>query len=462
MATVPTGWLTTPSEQPSATILAGLWTTIQPSPPAASSPSDGTPVFGAPVFSAIHLSAAETPRYARLEITFDLKTIAQSPQFPYDPAPPPGVPAGQGVSVEAHFSPDGGLTIYRQPAFIQQEFLHEIRSDREWTYPTGKQFWKVRFSPPLTGEWQVRLAAQDAGGFSETETLTFHVGPSANQGFIRVSRADPRYFEYEDGGYFPALGYNLNYDAVKWTNPILDNEDNFRVMGENGIRLVRLWLSQWSIYGSAWNPWNSLDPALHGQYIPYSGLSFKDPFPGEDGAPASETSLRLDASGNPCMALGFMKPAPAVKPNTSYRVRVRYRSEGLRGPRRPGAPYGLIAKTGGWLWGDGIGCGEAGTGQPVTPLEPGRLCRAGPCWKASSQPDRAISCPCFIWRWKTQPMGLSLSITFGSKKISAAAGMGRIYYPNHGCHITCTLTRSPRMHSIASWSWPSATAFICA
>jgi len=69
----------------------------------------------------------------------------------------------------------------------------------------------------------------------------------------------------------------MNFDHVSWNNPVLENEENFRAMSENGIQLVRIWLSEWGIYGPSWNPWNSIDPQLHGQYIPFSGLTFINP-----------------------------------------------------------------------------------------------------------------------------------------------------------------------------------------
>jgi len=77
--------------------------------------------------------------------------------------------------------------------------------------------------------------------------------------------------------------------------------------------------------------------------------------------------MRLEAARNPCMFLGFMKAPPAVLANTRYRVRVRYRTAGITGPRVEGGAYGLVAKTGGWLWGQGNNCQDRGSGQVVTP-----------------------------------------------------------------------------------------------
>ena len=79
--------------------------------------------------------------------------------------------------------------------------------------------------------------------------------------------------------------------------------------------------------------------------------------------------MEINAGYNPCMFLGFMKPPPAVKRNTTYRVRIRYRVSDLAGPRVAGNPFGFVAKTGGWLWGSGNNCQDPGTGTVVTPYQ---------------------------------------------------------------------------------------------
>ena len=354
-----------PSIEPTVTLAS------TPAIPATLPDSEAAPIglttsSNAPVIREIILNTndypnRQIPNYSKLEISFQVDTVATNLQLPYDAAPPPGVQPGIGISVDAEFTPDNWQTVYHQPAFYCQEFLDQVRERQEWFYPNGNFSWKVRFAPPSPGSWQFRLTAQDYGGVVQTQIYPFTVAQSSSPGFVRLSRRDARYFEFEDGTYFPSLGYNMNFDQVSWTNPVLDNEENFKVMGQNGIQLVRIWLSQWGIYGPSWNPWNAIDPELHGQIIPFSGLTFTHPYPG------SEVAMRLDAARNPCMFLGFMKARPAVLPNTRYRVRVRYRTSGISGPRVAGSAFGLVAKTGGWLWGQGNYCQDHGSGEVVTP-----------------------------------------------------------------------------------------------
>jgi len=301
------------------------------------------------------------PRYEKFEITFQVDTNAQNLQLPYDAAPPAGIPPEIGITVDALFTPDNWQTVYTQPAFYYQEFEDQVKSNREWFYPTGNYSWKVRFAPTQAGDWQYRLVAQDASGPSQTDAATFSVGPSSRSGFVRVSQTDARYFEFENGVYFPGLGYNMNFNHISWNNPVLDNQDNFQIMAENGIQLARIWLSQWGIFDVSWNPWNTINPDLHSLYIPFTSMSLEEVYPGSD------VSMKISAGANPCMFLGLFKAPPAVKRNTTYRVRILYKTANIAGPRIAGHPYGFTAKIGDWLWEDGNNCHDPGTGALVTP-----------------------------------------------------------------------------------------------
>ncbi len=301
---------------------------------------------------------SQIPKYEKLEITFQVNTVAANLQFPYDPTPPPGIPAGAGISVDAQFTPDNWQTFYSQPAFYYQDYQYQDVNGKDWIYPTGSYSWKVRFAPDRVGDWQYKLIAKDAGGQTVSNPVSFAVSSSANKGFIGVSPTDSRYFEYGDGTYFPSLGYNMNYNHVSWDEPVQGNENNFRIMGQNGIQLARMWLSQWGIFGSMFGHWRSMSLGSE-----YDGLTFEQAYPG------SEVSMKLywtdgQPVGNPAMFIGWMKKAPAVKRNTKYHISIRYLlPESLAGPRVAGRPYGLTAKVG--LWIDNIW--ESGTGTVVAP-----------------------------------------------------------------------------------------------
>lgn len=302
--------------------------------------------------------------YEKIEFTFDVTTTAKNVQWPYDAVPPPGIEPGLGITVNALFTPDNWKTIYTQPAFYYQEFQHDIKKGQDWIYPTGNYTWKVRFTPTKPGEWQFKLVAQDASGTTETPPQLFTVEPSDNKGFVRVSQKDPRYFEFDNGELFLGLGYNLAFNQPSWTNPTTATEPDFQTLHSYGLHFFRTWLSQWGIFTSAWNPWNAQNSDLHSQYIPYAGMTF------EEAWPQSDVSMVVNANYNPCMFIGAWKAKPAVERNRTYRVRIRYKTKNIDGPRLPGQPFGFVAKTGGWLWGQDNYCYDPGVGHVVTTFQP--------------------------------------------------------------------------------------------
>lgn len=303
----------------------------------------------------------QIPRYEKLEITFQVETRAKNLQWPFEAAPPAGIEPGRGVSVDGLFTPDDWQTVYFQPAFYYQDFQAETKNDQVWLYPTDNFSWKVRFTPNKEGNWQYKLTAQDASGTFETQPASFTVAPSANKGFIRVSQTDSRYFEFEDGAYFPGLGYDLGLSIAP---------EGLSIMSENGIQLIRTWLpSQLSIFGSAWSPWQSFG-AVPWPSEPNARLRYDvaPPFnrqPGQEpplARPESEVFLWLSHTETvyddgkqwdfvPCVITsGWNSPPLPVKRNTDYRIRVRYKEYDLTGPKAPGQPYGFAVKTGDWLW----------------------------------------------------------------------------------------------------------------
>ena len=160
--------------------------------------------------------------------------------------------------------------------------------------------------------------------------------PSTERGFVRVSARDPRYFEFEDGSLFLGLGYN---GGIDWFNPVRSSEARLATMGDHGVSLSRIWLSQSGIYGSAWNPWYGLR-GDYGGYIPRTGVT-------PAGSPAT-MQLRLtyaESGGNrntgyfeACRFIGGFQSATAVKRQTTYRFRVRYCGRRHERPAQPESP----------------------------------------------------------------------------------------------------------------------------
>jgi hypothetical protein len=356
-------------------LILGFILSIALSKPAAPTPAvptssvasgEAAPLPGSPAISGVtdnheQYPDGQIPRFEKFEITFSVNTAALNLQWPYDPAPPSGVDPRAGISVDAILTSPTGQ-VFTQPAFFYQDYRFQPDlngSGQDWIYPSGSASWEVRFAPDEVGSWRYHLTVQDAGGQFSTPSGTFVVVTSPNHGFVRVS-PDPRYFQFEDGTYFPGLGYNMNFDHISWSSPVSGNADNFRIMGQNGIQLVRMWLSEWSIFGAAWNPWRWIGANPDWHYLD-TAVSY-----GNHGV-----SLQLTQADDACISEGHWLSAPiAVKPHTRYRVRVRVMTKNLSGPRIAGQPFGFVAKiplnADSWLWGPGKNCNDPGVGQVVT------------------------------------------------------------------------------------------------
>jgi len=251
-------------------------------------------------------------QYGKQEITFDVFTLAINPQLPFDSTPPNGIDGTAGISVNGVFTSPTGK-IWSQPAFYYRFFDEQIKAGRDWLYPTNRSAWKIRFSPDEVGTWQYYIKARDQTGVTQTETFSFNVTTSTSHGFIKASKTDPRYFEYSDGIYFPALGIN---SGLQWLNPS-SNQNFFEVTGQNNIQVVRTWLTMWSIFGSTWNPWYGSRNDYDG-YLPRAGIFtnglFTKPMSQMRLVYADNNSYWFDA----CRAIGAFDTAPAVKQNTQH------------------------------------------------------------------------------------------------------------------------------------------------
>lgn len=314
----------------------------------------------------------EVPAYEKFEATFQVEgSVAGNYQLPYDANPPKGIdlsyPKHQGISVDALFLPPGETDwgrAYQQPAFYYESFDDQIKKDesnteKEWYYPTGDFAWKVRFSPDVPGIWQFKIKAQDASGLHETQPQLFTVANSSHKGFIKVSRTDARYFEFDDGTNFN--GWGFNYDP-NLDNPVLKNEPDFQRYRQNNINFLRIWISK--LYGAAWLRYVG-GRNLYDGYLPRPGL-----FPFSDST-MSRIRMTLRIDYEPDGDTGWFdacrfeaeENSEAVKQNTTYRIRVKYRGIDIEGPRDSASPkYGLVVKLGGWY----PNCYESGTGTVVT------------------------------------------------------------------------------------------------
>ena len=302
--------------------------------------------------------------YTKFEVAFQIQNSkADNNFFPYDPNPPSGLesslPNRKGITVDAIFSQDNFATSFKVPAFYMKEYQTRdssgnliLKNGIPWFYPTGQFKWVARFSPNKAGNWQYKLTATDAGGTTTSGVNSFSVTNSNKKGFVKVSKKDPRYFEFSNGSPFLYQGIEFNSSLEKYTS-------DFAKLKNDGIHFVRWWWS--GIYGSAWSEWTAGN--AYGGYLPRSMLE-----------PIKETSTnrqlmttRLEYPNggwyDGCI-VGGTNDKQALLQNKTYRFSVSYVASNITGPRVAGKPYGVVGKldNGGNSW----QCWDSGTGSLVT------------------------------------------------------------------------------------------------
>jgi len=129
----------------------------------------------------------------------------------------------------------------------------------------AKPTWRIRFTPTEVGLWRYDVTVKDTGGEATSQTYEFLCRQegggqktddrgqttadnqkseirnqrSLPRGFIRVSKADPQFFEFDSGAFFYPIGQNICWAA--------NYEYYLDQMKSYGGNLVRVWLCPWNL-----------------------------------------------------------------------------------------------------------------------------------------------------------------------------------------------------------------------
>ena len=264
-------------------------------PTFASEPAPTTPSIGI-----VTPLSTTVGRYEKMEVAFQLATVADNVYLPYDLTPLMGQ---WGVSVDMLLTDPSGVD-KTTPCFYYQPVDNNL-------LPVGPADWRCRFAPDVIGVWQYHVRAIDRSGSAESATSQFNVTPSASHGFVQVSPTDHRYFDYSDGTPFAAplvnveVGNHLNgLDKIRTTIPL---------WGQNGVRFVR-----WFPTGESANYYN----------IPYSDNLYSSWGFGSAG---------MSTEGDPAIGQMFtFKPyyysgqTIAAMPGARYRLSLRAKVTGSK------------------------------------------------------------------------------------------------------------------------------------
>ena len=106
------------------------------------------------------------------------------------------------VKVDARFhAPDGKELIV--PGFFYQEYSASSYRNIE---KVGNPVWKIRFTPVMEGEYNFEITASNRGKVITSSTHSFTgISYKSSHGFLKISKTNPLYFEYDDGSPFFAV-----------------------------------------------------------------------------------------------------------------------------------------------------------------------------------------------------------------------------------------------------------------
>jgi hypothetical protein len=357
-----------PSATPTSTPTTLSLSTATPTPSPSPTQTTGvTPVSGSLAIGAVSANASSVAEYTKYELTFPIGgSVATNLQFPYDPAPPPGLNGRIGITVEGLFLPPGQSDwsqAVHQPAFLYQDYDRQQINGKDWIAAKNNAVWKIRFAATAQGTWQYLIRAQDASTCSsganpctawvQTPVSSFSVGAPASHGFLRVSPTDNRYFAFDDGTPFAAEGINDSF-----TDDTYGADSRLATYAANGMSLVRAWMSSSTLAGSAWSPWVVVGSNQYGGYLPEPGLVATSTEPGHDFV------FDLNQStGRPCIFNGWSRGFIAVRPNTTYEISADVKAFNMT-PASSGQPYGFTLKLGDW---PSTGCANLASVQGLVP-----------------------------------------------------------------------------------------------
>ncbi len=257
--------------------------------------------------SEIHLkaSAHRTKQYERIEFSIGIdKTFTN----PYDP---------QQADISILLTGPDTQSI-RIPAFWCQDFELIATGDNKGGsgfYPLHVGSWKARFAATIPGMYKALVQYNDPIGVVKSNSVDFEITPSADPGYVRVHRMDPRFFQFSNGDFFFPIGQNVAFMGEGQYVNLTKADAIFRAMANHGANFSRVWPccedwamaieAQKSAYDRSWSRRPNLlvaapdDPGR--KSIRFGGTT---------------NTLTIDPS-HPVM----------LRPNTEYRLTARLRSD---------------------------------------------------------------------------------------------------------------------------------------
>lgn len=259
----------------------------------------------------LQVAPAKVGRYEKIEFTIGLGGRYANP---FDP---------DEVDVSLEITAPGGKRLVL-PAFWCQPYERRVinRGGRktDWLYPTGPPGWKARFAAMEIGTHTAVARLKDRKRTARSAPVRFEAAASNSKGFVRVSRRDGRFLEFDGGQPFFAIGQNLAFIGPTQPVKLWKAEEIFGKLSTNGANFVRVWTCcrDWamaiearkSAWGRSWAP----KPPLV-------------PMPGRENDPGAPKCVKVADRHGASVTLSTPNPL-AVRPGTRYVLAGRMRTEG--------------------------------------------------------------------------------------------------------------------------------------
>jgi hypothetical protein len=147
-------------------------------------------------------------------------------------------PSGRGLVARGFFYQD-----FRRARSGETAGLPPLLRD---TVPVGKPDFRVRLCPTEVGRHTWKLVVKDRNDRKEAGPFTFTCEKSTEPGFIRPSKANPLYFQFDNGQtYFP-IGHNVCWSIAE--KSVAEYDRFIPRMGAAGENCVRLWMASWHLF----------------------------------------------------------------------------------------------------------------------------------------------------------------------------------------------------------------------
>lgn len=202
------------------------------------------------IINNIQVNSSKIPKYELFEITFD---VTREYENPFDP---------KIVNVAGDFKGPNSV-VEEIPGFYYQEYRRTLVAEYEMVSPINKAQWKIRFAPKEVGIYKYQIVIEDSQGRYLSEVKTFEVIQSDNPGFIKVSKKDNKYFEFDNGEFYYPIGHDICWPGIEpgyYKNEISTNlymgtfayDRYFEKMSFNGENWTTIWMvPKW--LGLEWN-----------------------------------------------------------------------------------------------------------------------------------------------------------------------------------------------------------------